>query len=80
MPNPTSHRLIIPLHIAEKTSVTIEIYDAAGKRVNVVKQDEAFDIGNHQIDVSVENLIPGKYFVKTTTPSASRTREFVVAR
>ncbi|MBE0653884.1 MAG: DUF3160 domain-containing protein [Bacteroidales bacterium] len=65
-PNPVSESGFIRFVLNHPTSVTAEIYDVLGKRMNVLFQ-QRFPSGEHHMNFSVDNFRSGLYFLRLTT-------------
>ena len=61
-PNPTASRARVSFELAAPRDVTLEVFDALGRRVSVV--DGAFGAGPHTVDLDVAALPAGVYLVR----------------
>lgn len=70
-PNPASNSSILQLNLEKKSSVLVQIYDYTGKLMNVVAND-SFSSGNHQLNLNIEQLAKGIYFVSVVVDQAAQ--------
>ena len=62
-PNPATDQVHLDFSIPEKSSVNIDLYNAGGQLVKTLGNG-IFDIGNHQVDVDLQRLFVGVYWIK----------------
>ena len=81
-PNPTDGRATLHLTLAKAGPVTVEVYDALGRRVS--RAELSGTPGVHAIDLGAERLAPGLYVVRVTALDGGQvvtdTRAVTVAR
>ena len=79
VPNPSSGTASINLDIYQSENINIEMFDAIGKRVALVK-NERLNAGFHQIDLNEngKQLNKGVYFVKISSIKAIQTKKLIV--
>lgn len=78
MPNPANGSTTIRYSIAEKGSVSFQVFDITGKEVLNMNQGEQL-AGNHQIEMSTAGLQAGVYFYTLTVDGKKATRRMVIA-
>ena len=61
IPNPTSDETVILFNLAEKSFVTIDLYNSLGVKVKSIVSDN-YDEGAHEVSFSVSNLPQGFYY------------------
>ena len=61
IPNPTSDETVILFSLAEKSFVTIDLYNSLGVKVKSIVSDN-YDEGTHEVSFSVSNLPQGFYY------------------
>ena len=62
-PNPFNQVTTIEFSIPKDGNVRIGLYNAIGKRLEVLT-DREYTVGTHEIQFDVENLSVGTYFIK----------------
>jgi hypothetical protein len=62
-PNPATNQTTFKYRVAEKTKVTLRIYDKAGVLVETLVKDELKDAGTHELDLNLANYKKGTYYV-----------------
>ena len=81
-PNPTSGRAVLRVTLAEAGPVTVDVYDALGRRVS--RAALAGMPGVHAVDLGAERLAPGLYVARVVAPDAGQVvveaRAFTVVR
>ena len=78
-PNPFDHSTIITTFVSEEDNLTLEIFDAQGRRVMV--RSMKIDPGYHNITVTSDDLLqPGMYMYKLTTSKGSHTKRMMMVR
>ena len=71
VPNPTAGPLAVALDLPAPAVVTVEAFDALGRRVHV--QTQAAPAGETPLDVDARRWAPGLYVVRATTADATAT-------
>jgi hypothetical protein len=79
-PNPFSGATTIGYELDEATTVSVQVYDVAGRKVADVVNAKAMPKGPGQLTFEPANLASGVYFVKLSTPSKSVTRKITIIR
>ncbi len=81
-PNPTTSQLTLSFNLKEAQSLTIQVVDLYGRTLQQMTTTKYFDAGDHQFNLSVDQLADGLYrlmiqntkrstgqtFLKTDTP------------
>lgn len=65
-PNPTKDRITISLLVPETTTVNIEVYDMAGRKL-LEKANSTISKGQHQEEVDLSELAAGVYLLKISS-------------
>jgi hypothetical protein len=78
-PNPTSGATSIVFTLAEPTTVRLDVFDAAGRRVAALL-DGALAAGRHQTTWLADGLAAGTYVVRMQAEGTVQTLRAVVAR
>ena len=76
-PNPARDQVFINYSLVQATTVSIDVYDLAGKRV----QSKAFnklDVGRHQTSIPTSQLLPGQYYYRVSTDHGQISSRFIV--
>ena len=76
-PNPSTGNTTINFYLAKKTNATIQIIHSSGKNSSVLLKLE-LNPGNHSINLSEYNLLPGIYFCILKTDTIIETIRFVI--
>ncbi len=66
-PNPFTDSLVINYDLSKRTTVTIDLFDVAGKLVQTVIEDELQVEGRHQLFLSTANIPVGVYLCRLST-------------
>ena len=78
-PNPTSSEAQVVYELGQNMRVTVDLYDAAGRRVAQLI-DASQTAGLQQVEIDTRMLASGVYFYRITTPLSSQTGELVIVR
>ncbi len=78
-PNPASGRTAVRFELAESGSVTLDVFDALGRKVATLV-DGVQPSGTQSADLDASRLSSGLYFVRLTTDQAVLTRALTVLR
>jgi hypothetical protein len=78
-PNPFASAARLEFTLSSEQTVRIEVYDVAGRRVRTVLEGRR-PAGVHAFTLDGRGLASGVYFVKASTPSASRVQKVILAR
>ena len=79
-PNPVSSNATIDFTLDREASVTMNVYDVAGRRVATLIDNEARPAGLSSVSFNTRQLPTGIYFVKMQTAVKSVTRKITVMR
>ena len=79
-PNPFSGSAKLAFELDEASSVSVAIYDVAGRKVADVMRAKSLPAGAGQLNIDSGKLASGVYFVKLSTPSKSVTRKITIVR
>ncbi|MEO0558795.1 MAG: spondin domain-containing protein [Bacteroidota bacterium] len=77
-PNPASSFTTLTLTRPDAAPMTVEVFDAMGRRVSM--PDAAGEPGRQLVQIDTSTWAPGVYHVRVTTPTEVSTRRFVVQR
>ena len=78
-PNPGHRRSEIRFHLATPETVTVELFDALGRRVQTL-HDARTEPGDHRLVADVSALSSGVYLVRLTAGAEVRTQPMTVVR
>jgi len=78
-PNPFRDQTRIVLDVSAPQAVTLEVFDALGRRVALVYEG-TLQAGRHELPVEAAGWAPGLYLARLTTPHATRSHRLVVVR
>ena len=79
-PNPVSQQQVtLPIEIADRTPVTIKIFDVLGRRV-ATPVDRTMSSGKHEVQISTTDLAPGTYIYQMEAGDFVESRRLTVVR
>lgn len=78
-PHPVTRRATIEYAVAIQTEVSIEVFDALGRRVMELV-DGRRQVGAHRVQVGAQRLPSGTYFVRMRAGAFRKTRRLTVVR
>ena len=76
-PNPARNAANIPFKLGQDGEVLLEVSDNTGRIIRRITQ--TLPAGAHQIEVHVEDLLPGSYFYRLQSGRFSSVRSMIVA-
>ena len=77
-PNPTSDRLVVQFEIVEpSTQVTLTLADAYGRLVHQPLAQKSFEKGEHTVQLDINYLPPGLYYITLNSPKGRWTQKVV---
>lgn len=79
-PNPFSGTATLGFELDQAATVSVQVFDVAGRKVADVVKSRAMPAGPGQVTIDAKNLASGVYFVKLSTPSKSVTRKITIVR
>ncbi len=80
-PNPWSKESTIPLKIETETSPVLKLYDATGRLVRLLLDGKkSFEVGEYDILIYSNDLIPGIYYYTLETDSNIQTKQMVIIK
>ena len=71
-PNPFNSTVTIQYAVSEPTAVTIQIVDAIGNLIDVIKSGTYQNAGNYDIIWQTDAVSSGMYFIRMTTSGNSQ--------
>ena len=77
--NEQNSSVIVTLILEESTEITLEIYDILGRRIIDLYSGEA-EIGRNEYKANVSDFQSGRYYIKLTTPTITKTEIIEVVR
>jgi hypothetical protein len=78
-PNPFNNQTIIPFVVPEADRVRIDIYNAAGARVQTIL-DQDMQVGYFEVPFDASQLSSGVYFYRMTTGGTIRTEKMLLLK
>ncbi|MEM1116382.1 MAG: T9SS type A sorting domain-containing protein [Bacteroidota bacterium] len=78
-PNPLQTTTTIPVVLGEEARVTVDVFDALGRRV-LQALDRDLPAGGHRVEVDASDLAPGLYLYRVTAGEHVDQASFTVAR
>ncbi len=80
--NPTvvSNKAQLSLELADKTDLTILVYDLQGQLVQTVLAQDQYPAGSYSYTLDAQNLTPGMYFIQVIANRAVGTKRMIVIR
>ncbi|MDZ4745047.1 MAG: T9SS type A sorting domain-containing protein [bacterium] len=79
-PNPAFDESHITFDLSQPQRISLDVVDAMGQSVYVLKKNSPFERGQHSIPYSVAHLANGAYFVRMESSRGLVSIPFVVAR
>ena len=79
MPNPTTGVTTVNYSLENAASVSVDVYDVAGKKVMTVAQGNKV-AGNHKVSLDLSNLNSGIYYYTLTADNNSLTKKLVLTK
>jgi hypothetical protein len=79
-PNPIHDRAGMTLSLSSRASVSMQVYDVAGRLVQTTLERTPFEAGTHHLAVDLSQNTPGLYFCRLTADSRSITRKLLLTR
>ena len=76
-PNPAETNITIEINIDNNTSARLELFNSIGSKVAVL-ENSYLTTGQYTLDYSVQELVPGAYFIVLTTDYGTFTHQVVV--
>ncbi len=78
-PNPFNPSTLINFSIPKAGNVTLEVFDASGRRVATLINDE-MNAGNYKFDYNADNLSTGVYFYKLSAEGFTETKKMMLIK
>lgn len=78
-PSPANESTTLSFTLDDASTVSIELFDALGNRVEVISDNASLSAGTHTENISTAELANGVYFVSVTTGQTTITRRIAVA-
>lgn len=80
-PNPWTNESTIPMNLVEKSSPNLNLYDATGRLTKVLLDGtKLFEIGEYNVLVYSNNLIPGIYYYTLETENFKQTKQMIIIK
>ncbi len=76
-PNPVETNITIEINIDNNSNATLELFNSIGSKVAVL-ENSYLTTGQYTLDYSVQELVPGAYFIILTTDYGTFTHQVVV--
>lgn len=77
-PNPAKGNITAAFSLSSQQTVRLQVIDMTGKVVLQVTEGSQYGMGNHKVDLDINNLTPGNYMLSLTVPGMQSTQKFVV--
>lgn len=77
-PNPSAQYATISFNVADRTELSVNVYDILGNVVATVSKNNSFEHGNHNFQVNTANLANGIYTVTLEANGNKETKKLVV--
>lgn len=78
-PNPFNPSTVIPFSMPEAGVVRLDVYDATGRRVQTLV-DQEMSAGRHQVSLNASSWASGVYLYLLQTPEVTLTRKMVLIK
>jgi hypothetical protein len=79
-PNPFNSSTIIPVHLAEESSVNLAVYDIRGREVMTLVNGHRREAGIHYFSVDGIPLASGVYYYRLKLDNGSHSRRMVLIK
>ena len=79
-PNPARSSAVVDLVVKESQTVTVEVYDLLGRRVETVFDNQLSSNQSRSVRVNAERLSSGAYFIRVQGESFAATRRLMVLK
>jgi len=79
-PNPLSESANISYTLHEEDRVSIYLYDATGKTITTLAENQAQTVGKHQLELNASNLLTGIYYIKLQSNENHIIKKVMIAR
>lgn len=76
-PNPADSRVNTRFNLHRSEHITVSVYDATGKEVTRVIDNQYMNAGWHQYDFGLGNLPDGVYYIRLKTEKGTQTKSIV---
>ncbi|MFB6258052.1 MAG: M43 family zinc metalloprotease [Flavobacteriales bacterium] len=74
-PNPVQKQAFLELNLSERKEVSVEVLDIRGKKLLDVKNGKDLRAGKHRIQLDLQGIEAGPYFVRLRTGDQQHTRK-----
>jgi PKD repeat protein len=78
-PNPTNNSPLLTFTLSQTKSLTIDVYNILGKKVNSVI-NTIYDEGKHEVKLNTSNLSSGMYIVQINDGTRAINKQLVVSK
>ncbi len=79
-PNPTVEKFNVDLSLSKTAQVSIDIFDATGKFIKTLMNDESKESGQHVLEVDISDLLNGVYNIKITIDDSVIDKRLIVLK
>lgn len=79
-PNPFNPTTKISFNIPQTSNVTLNIFDATGKMVRTLINDQSFATGTHELEFNASALSSGTYYYQITAGSFTETKKMIMVK
>lgn len=76
-PNPVADHSLIGFNLTKGQALNVRIFDTNGKLIRTLRNGEFFNMGEHYVDLSTRQMMPGVYFVQIEGKDLMMTQKFV---
>ncbi|MFN8356920.1 MAG: T9SS type A sorting domain-containing protein [Spirosomataceae bacterium] len=77
-PNPANEATTIQYHLPQEASVSLAVYDAYGRKISLLADNETQAEGAHQYTLPTRSLAPGVYVCKLAAGTLQASKRIVV--
>jgi hypothetical protein len=78
-PNPTRQQATVRFAVADRSKVTLRLYDVLGRQVETLRQAQ-MEAGRKQIRFDVSDLSSGTYYLRLRSGNTTKTEKLSVVR
>jgi hypothetical protein len=76
-PNPTSSRVIVKFELKIEETINLTLYDLLGSTIKTFGSQKNIASGSHRIEIDLNDVPSGSYFLELKTPSKTYTEKLV---
>jgi len=79
-PNPVNQLANITYQLLEEEQISVYIFDATGKQVTTLAENQTQQIGQHQLELDASDLPAGIYYLHLTISNINSTKKVMITK